>query len=119
MGSLRGTLCALRGTLCAGAVLAAVCTPSAYAADPDVGVTPSAASAPAGRPATPVAPVRAGGGGAAHLGQQRQPTGTSYETPDARTEGPGTPHAVVGLVLAGAAALAVVLSGGRRGRRTG
>ncbi|MFJ8081377.1 hypothetical protein ACIQ6Y_12175 [Streptomyces sp. NPDC096205] len=50
-------------------------------------------------PASPIAPVRAGGGGAAHLASPV----------DARTTGPGTAQAVTGLILAGAAALAVVL----------
>ncbi|MFI9149893.1 hypothetical protein [Streptomyces sp. NPDC053367] len=51
-------------------------------------------------PASPIAPVRAGGGGAAPY----------LASPvDARTTGPGTAQAVTGLVLAGAAALAVVL----------
>ncbi|TQK44798.1 hypothetical protein FBY35_6325 [Streptomyces sp. SLBN-118] len=58
---------------------------------------------------TPVAPVRAGGGGAANL---------AVATTD-RVEGagPGTPHAVIGLVLAGVAAIAVAFHGSRR-RRT-
>ncbi|WP_406304861.1 hypothetical protein OHA61_24690 [Streptomyces sp. NBC_00885] len=58
---------------------------------------------------TPVAPVRAGGGGAAHL---------AVATTD-RVEGtgPGTPHAVIGLVLAGVAAIAVAFRSSRR-RRT-
>ncbi|MDL5201770.1 hypothetical protein [Streptomyces sp. ALI-76-A] len=59
-------------------------------------------------PASPVAPVRAGGGGAAHL-----------SAADDRETGPGTGHAVTGLVLATVAATAVVLLGGRRSRRTG
>lgn len=58
--------------------------------------------------ASPVAPVRAGGGGAAPL--------ASVE--EARVDGPGTVQAVVGLVLAGVAAAAVVLRGVRRRRRT-
>ncbi|MFF9900363.1 hypothetical protein [Streptomyces longispororuber] len=55
--------------------------------------------------ATPQAPVRAGGGGTAHL----QPTAAVAEE-----AGPGTRHAVVGLVLAGAAAVAVALRSVRR-----
>ncbi|WP_282699280.1 hypothetical protein [Streptomyces sp. CC219B] len=66
-----------------------------------VGAEPSA-------PASPVAPVSAGGGGtAAHLAEA-----------DARTTGPGTAHAVVGLVLAGVAATAVALRSARRSRGT-
>ncbi|MEU6220262.1 hypothetical protein ABZ845_22505 [Streptomyces sp. NPDC047022] len=66
---------------------------------------PSATAAPTSRPSaasSPVAPVSAGGGGAAH----KQSAG-------ARVEGPGARHAVIGLVLAGAALAAVVA---RRGR---
>ncbi|MFI9832035.1 hypothetical protein ACIHIX_30625 [Streptomyces sp. NPDC051913] len=52
--------------------------------------------------ASPVAPVHAGGGGTAqHL---------------ASATGPGTAHAVTGLVLAGVAATAVALRRSRRGR---
>ena len=66
-------------------------------------------SAPPSTPASPVAPVHAGGGGAAaHLAAV-----------DARAAGPGTAHAVVGLLLAGVAATAVALRSARRGRRTG
>ncbi|MCX4908423.1 hypothetical protein [Streptomyces sp. NBC_00878] len=56
-------------------------------------------------PASPVAPVQAGGGGTARLA-----------VVDARAEGPGTGHAVVGLVLAGVAAVVVVVRSARRGR---
>jgi hypothetical protein len=59
-------------------------------------------------PASPVAPVRAGGGGTARLAAV-----------EARSEGPGTPHAVIGLVLAGAAAVAVAVRSARRGRGSG
>jgi hypothetical protein len=53
--------------------------------------------------------VEAGGGGTARL--------TAAET---RETGPGTGHVVTGLVLAGVAALAVVLGGvRRRNRRSG
>lgn len=62
-------------------------------------------------PASPVAPVHAGGGGTARL--------AAADTADARPTGPGTGHAVTGLVLAGVAVLAVVLLGSRRSRRTG
>lgn len=58
---------------------------------------------------TPIAPVRAGGGGTAPLADG-----------DVRTEdaGPGTPHTIIGLVLAGIAAVAVALRTSRRRRRT-
>ncbi|MEU9892924.1 hypothetical protein ACIBCS_09030 [Streptomyces phaeochromogenes] len=55
--------------------------------------------------ASPVAPVHAGGGGTARLA-----------VVDARSEGPGTRHAVVGLVLAGVAAVAVAVRSARRSR---
>ncbi|MGA4841703.1 hypothetical protein [Streptomyces sp. G45] len=56
---------------------------------------------------TPVSPVRAGGGGTAPL----TPTVATAEE-----AGPGRRHAVVGLVLAGAAAVAVALRSVRRRR---
>lgn len=55
--------------------------------------------------ATPVAPVHAGGGGTA-------------EVAAAEEGGPGTPHTVIGLVLAGVAAVAVAYRSVRRRRRT-
>ncbi|MHC3470477.1 hypothetical protein ACYF6T_17390 [Streptomyces sp. 7R007] len=58
-------------------------------------------------PASPVAPVHAGGGGTAHLASA-----------DAHAAGPGTAHAVTGLVLAALAAGAIALRGGRRSRGT-
>ncbi|MFD9864150.1 hypothetical protein [Streptomyces alboflavus] len=59
----------------------------------------------AGTGQTPTAPVRAGGGGTASL------TSAAAEADEA---GPGTRHAVVGLVLAGVAAVAVALRSVRR-----
>jgi hypothetical protein len=56
-------------------------------------------------PASPVAPVNAGGGGTARLAA----------ADDARAVGPGTRQAVVGLVLASVAAVVVVVRGTRRG----
>ncbi|MGR8010354.1 hypothetical protein [Streptomyces hypolithicus] len=53
---------------------------------------------------TPTAPVRAGGGGTAQMAA-------------AEEDGPGTPHTVIGLVLAGVAAVAVAYRSVRR-RRT-
>ncbi|WP_037619141.1 hypothetical protein [Streptomyces aureus] len=55
--------------------------------------------------ASPVAPVNAGGGGTARLAAAH----------DAHAAGPGTRQAVVGLVLAGAAAVAVAIRSARRG----
>ncbi|MEV6615278.1 hypothetical protein AB0N31_15740 [Streptomyces sp. NPDC051051] len=63
-----------------------------------------AATARPAAPASPVAPVQAGGGGAAPLAA----------ADDSRVEGPGLAHAVTGLLLAGAAAVAVLLRGTRR-----
>ncbi|MFE6172451.1 hypothetical protein [Streptomyces sp. NPDC056464] len=57
-------------------------------------------------PASPVAPVRAGGGGTSQLAMV-----------DARAAGPGTAHTVTGLILAGVAATAVALRSARRSRR--
>ncbi|MGW0705122.1 hypothetical protein ACWD4G_03950 [Streptomyces sp. NPDC002643] len=84
-------------------------------------------------PASPVAPVRAGGGGAAeylaaNLGEPAATETTDSSDSadssliplnsmdDARHTGPGTPHTVVGLVLAGVAAVVVIARGARRGR---
>ncbi|MHC5701629.1 hypothetical protein OTC26_009270 [Streptomyces tirandamycinicus] len=58
---------------------------------------------------SPVAPVRAGGGGAADRL-------ASPEAKSADTQGPGTPHTVIGLLLAGAAAVAVAFRSARRRR---
>ncbi|MGW5131454.1 hypothetical protein [Streptomyces sp. NPDC004135] len=60
-----------------------------------------------GAPASPVAPVRAGGGGAADLVAAEE-----------RGAGPGTAQGVTGLVLAGVAAVVVALGGARRSRGT-
>ncbi|TXS40591.1 hypothetical protein EAO75_37250 [Streptomyces sp. uw30] len=57
-------------------------------------------------PASPTAPVRAGGGGTSRLAMV-----------DAREAGPGTAHTVTGLILAGVAATAVALRSARRSRR--
>ncbi|WP_408990701.1 hypothetical protein [Streptomyces caniscabiei] len=74
-------------------------------------------------PSSPVAPVRAGGGGAAAqlaaAGDPADARGSAdpaNSMDDARHTGPGARHAVVGLVLAGVAAVAVVARGARRGR---
>lgn len=56
-------------------------------------------------PASPVAPVHAGGGGTAHLAMV-----------DTRETGPGTRQAVIGLVLASVAAVAVAVRSARRSR---
>ncbi|MEV1077165.1 hypothetical protein AB0I98_02740 [Streptomyces sp. NPDC050211] len=68
-----------------------------------------AAPAPA---SSPVAPVQAGGGGAARLGAEAEADAEADEA------GPGTGHAVTGLVLAGVAAVAVALRSARRSRGT-
>ncbi|MFE5854523.1 hypothetical protein ACFQ61_15095 [Streptomyces sp. NPDC056500] len=62
------------------------------------------------RPAhpSPVAPVRAGGGGTAVLAAE--------ERRQQDTDGPGTPHTIIGLVLAGVAAVAVAVRSSRRRR---
>lgn len=73
-------------------------------------------------PSSPVAPVRAGGGGAAAQLAAADPVDArgsddpANSMDDARHTGPGARHAVVGLVLAGVAAVAVVARGARRGR---
>ncbi|MGQ7749621.1 hypothetical protein ACUN29_14140 [Streptomyces sp. WC2508] len=59
-----------------------------------------------GRP-SPLAPVQAGGGGTAALSTDRE----------AKQEGPGTVHAVIGLALAAVAAVAVAFRSARRRRR--
>ncbi|MFI0962346.1 hypothetical protein ACH4S8_13235 [Streptomyces sp. NPDC021080] len=59
----------------------------------------------ASTPASPVAPVNAGGGGTARLAA----------ADDAHVAGPGTKQAVVGLVLASVAAVAVAVRSARRG----
>ncbi|WP_327236479.1 hypothetical protein OG349_23515 [Streptomyces sp. NBC_01317] len=58
--------------------------------------------------ASPVAPVRAGGGGTAVLAADGRDSG--------KADGPGTRHAVIGLVLAGVAAVAVAYRSVRRQR---
>ncbi|MFD7222407.1 hypothetical protein ACFV9P_15460 [Streptomyces sp. NPDC059892] len=86
--------------------------------------------------ASPVAPVRAGGGGTAPLAAAADAAtdvgdvhGVRGVGGDERTErtdsrtaaeatGPGTPHAVIGLVLAGVAAVAVALRSARRSRHS-
>lgn len=57
---------------------------------------------------TPFAPVRAGGGGSADL--------AADGPADPAEAGPGIPHAVIGLVLAGVAAVAVAFRSSRRRR---
>jgi hypothetical protein len=66
-----------------------------------VGDTPKA-------PASPIAPVKAGGGGAA----------VQVAAGETGTAGPGIGHAVTGLVLASVAATAVALRSARRSRGT-
>ncbi|GAA3826050.1 hypothetical protein GCM10022403_069250 [Streptomyces coacervatus] len=57
--------------------------------------------------ASPVAPVRAGGGGTAHVASE-----------DVREAGPGAGQAITGLVLVGVAVAAVAVLTGRRRRGT-
>ncbi|MEV7868539.1 hypothetical protein AB0P17_21130 [Streptomyces sp. NPDC088124] len=75
----------------------------------------------------PWGPVRAGGGGTAQLAADAQPAadtrpadarpvGRSEEHEPAGTAGPGTSHAVIGLVLTGIAAVAVAFRSVRRQR---
>ncbi|WP_328504969.1 hypothetical protein OG828_30980 [Streptomyces sp. NBC_00457] len=73
---------------------------------------PSAPHHPTAPASSPVAPVQAGGGGAARLGAEAEADAEADEA------GPGTGHAVTGLVLAGVAAVAVALRGARRSRGT-
>ncbi|MFD9391879.1 hypothetical protein ACFWBB_14460 [Streptomyces sp. NPDC060000] len=63
-------------------------------------------------PASPVAPVHAGGGGTAPLDPL-----TAADEAQVDGHGPGTAQAVVGLVLAGVAAAAVLFRGVHRRRR--
>ncbi|GAP49997.1 hypothetical protein [Streptomyces azureus] len=65
------------------------------------------ASRPPGAYPSPVAPVQAGGGGAADL-----------VAAEDRGAGPGTAQGVTGLILAGVAAVVVALGGVRRSRGT-
>ncbi|MDR3081981.1 MAG: hypothetical protein LBV60_13850, partial [Streptomyces sp.] len=96
-------------------VAAVPATPSASAVPvhPALPATPSASSVPAApsalltAPASPLAPVRAGGGGTAH---QARASG------EARSSGPGIRQAIIGLVLASVAAVAVVVRSVRKGR---
>ncbi|WP_030943817.1 hypothetical protein [Streptomyces sp. NRRL S-646] len=83
--------------ICAGSVTTAKIT-----------VVPQSQSQPPSHlPASPVAPVHAGGGGTAH-----------FATVDVREAGPGTGQEVTGLVLVGAAVAAVALLSARRSRGT-
>jgi hypothetical protein len=66
---------------------------------------PAPDSSPSAEPASPVAPVHAGGGGTARF----------VSVGDAHAAGPGTKQAVVGLVLASVAAVAVAVRSARRG----
>ncbi|NEC85722.1 hypothetical protein [Streptomyces sp. SID12501] len=74
----------------------------------DEGAGKPSSAAPSRPAASPVAPVPAGGGGAAE----------ELAAAEARGTGPGTGQAVVGLVLAGVAAVVVAVRGFRRGRGT-
>ncbi|MFC8826143.1 hypothetical protein ACFT9I_12395 [Streptomyces sp. NPDC057137] len=83
--------------------------PQAKPASPPASKNPKPAHSRAAEPshsssASPVAPVRAGGGGR---------TSTAMAADKA---GPSTPHTVIGLVLAGVAAVAVAVRSARRRR---
>ncbi|MEN3584810.1 hypothetical protein AAH978_11750 [Streptomyces sp. ZYX-F-203] len=73
---------------------------------------PESGTAPDRSPGSPVASADTGDGGIVRLAV------VDAGEDDARAEGPGTVHAVIGLVLAGAAAVAVAVRGVRRGRGT-
>ncbi|MEU3615975.1 hypothetical protein ABZ725_27110 [Streptomyces sp. NPDC006872] len=75
------------------------------------GTSPGISPAPA-TPATPVAPVHAGGGGTAPLAAAAEDARVRVDS-----RGPGTVQAVIGLVLVGVAATAVVFRGVRRRNR--
>ncbi|MFI6700945.1 hypothetical protein ACIBJC_18560 [Streptomyces sp. NPDC050509] len=64
----------------------------------------------------PWSPVRAGGGGTAQLAAEAAPANRAEEHKSTGTAGPGTPHAVIGLILAGVAAVAVAFRSVRRQR---
>ncbi|WP_371660196.1 hypothetical protein [Streptomyces sp. NBC_00280] len=78
------------------------------AKEADEGAGRPSPAVPSRAEASPVAPVPAGGGGAAE----------ELAADEARGTGPGTRQAVVGLVLAGVAAVVVAVRGFRRGRGT-
>lgn len=95
---------------CDGREITDVITVSDATASPSVPSASSGIAATATAPtalSSPVAPVRAGGGGTAH-----------GSTADPRVAVPGLRHAVIGLVLVGVAAGVVVVRGARRGRGT-
>ncbi|MDH6702245.1 hypothetical protein [Streptomyces sp. MAA16] len=100
-----------RGALAGGTRVDTATAPGSYdvsirCADVEIrgAITVVARGSASAAPASPVAPVPAGGGGTAHLAD------------DAEQEGPGIGHAVTGLALAGVAAAAVALRGARRRR---
>ncbi|MDT0462486.1 hypothetical protein [Streptomyces gibsoniae] len=86
---------------------------SAPSATPQAPTSPAGSASPAASgpsavpaaPSSPVAPVHAGGGATAPLSSS-----------DARSGGPGVLQAVIGLVLAGVAAVVVIARSIRRGR---
>ncbi|GAB2845808.1 hypothetical protein GCM10027074_10810 [Streptomyces deserti] len=91
----------VRSTLTAGAYAVKV---TCGAADRTGTITVGKPGSRPSAPASPIAPVDAGGGGTAHLAAS-----------DARETGPGTAQAVTGLVLVGVAAVAVVRARRSRG----
>ncbi|WP_210591059.1 hypothetical protein [Streptomyces sp. GESEQ-35] len=84
--------------------------------EPQTQTHPPASLEPTSAASSPVAPVQAGGGGTARLAAKAKAEAeTDSDTDEA---GPGTGHAVTGLVLAGVAAVAVALRSVRRSRGT-
>ncbi|KIF69742.1 hypothetical protein HY68_15985 [Streptomyces sp. AcH 505] len=67
----------------------------------------------------PVAPVGAGGGGTATLASGDRSDSRSDAQNSAQASGAGTQHALIGLVLAGVAAVAVAFRSARRERAAG
>lgn len=111
-----------RLALCAGVLLAGVLTPVAYPLVPHVPLVSSASAAYAGG-SVPAVPVTSGAAGRARgpgPSSAAAPSATPHAPPVAHTRdsGPGLRHAVIGIVLAGVAAIVVLVRGSRRGRGT-
>ncbi|MFE7135282.1 hypothetical protein ACFVIM_30930, partial [Streptomyces sp. NPDC057638] len=90
--------------------------------DPATGPGPAAGSFTpygVGEPDTATAPARSGADGPPAYAEEQPPRedpGRGTPAEEAESAGPGTAQAVVGLLLAGAAAVAVALRGSRRRR---
>lgn len=96
----------VKGVLTVGGPTAPASTGTVPPGASAAAVSPGASAWPSGF-SSPVAPVSAGGGGTAH-----------FASVDAREAGPGTRQAVIGLALAGVAAVVVAVRSARRGRST-